>query len=436
MSAAEAPEAASRTKIPAAPFVGNTSAWTALAIKRIAKMAADEGYDRVAFINGEQSAARYDLSKQVSRIEYHENLNPKLAGTVNAFDHGGDLVIDRRATPEELPDLIGKEVADRLLKQTPDNGGARVISGLDLKVGGEGMKAFYDKIVPNVAKDVVRRLGGDGLHNEVGFNIPNEEGTFRRSKQIGFDITDKMREQTAGGVPLFRHGEATRPVGTPERMEQVLRDKFGDKLVQGLLDQGVLKMMLSADDTVTPVGPRTRAVFRQGERIKPNATMYVDRVSAKDAPGILMHELGEHFGIQRVHGNERYALMLSELREMRNDSEVRGVWRTVKANYKNLAETDPTFLREVAAHLVEEHPDLPFVRRLVNEIRAFFYEHFGTTLGNRVDANLIRGLAASALRKASKGDLPNMRRYVRFDGTPIPPARPGSKGGAPRPMLQ
>jgi hypothetical protein len=218
-------------------------------------------------------------------------------------------------------------------------------------------------------------------------------------------------------------------------MEQALRDKFGDKLVQGLLDQGVLKMMLSADDTVTPVSRNTRAVFRQGERIKPAATLYVDRVSAAEAPGILMHELGEHFGIQRVLGNERYALMLSELRELRREPEVRDAWATVKKNYKTLTEDNPTFLREVAAHLVENHPDLPFVRRLVNEIRAFFYEQFGTSLGNRVDANLIRGLAASALRKASKGDLPNMRRYVRFDGTPIPAPRPPTRG-APRPMLQ
>ena len=48
-----------------APFVTSTDKWLSLALKRIITMAAQEGYDKVAFVNGEQSAERY-LSKQVS----------------------------------------------------------------------------------------------------------------------------------------------------------------------------------------------------------------------------------------------------------------------------------------------------------------------------------------------------------------------------------
>jgi hypothetical protein len=130
-----------------------------------------------------------------------------------------------------------------------------------------------------------------------------------------------------------------------------------------------------------------------------------------------MHELGEHFGIIRMLGPERYDVMLNELKGIRNTPEVQEAWTTVKKRYvdsgSKLTEGGTTFMREVAANLVEKHPDLPFVRRLINEIRAFFYEQFGTTMGNRVDANLVRGLAAAALRKASKGDLPSMKKPVR-----------------------
>ena len=38
--------------------------------------------------------------------------------------------------------------------------GAVSFTGVDLKVGGEGMKAFYDNIVPKVARDVLKKLGG------------------------------------------------------------------------------------------------------------------------------------------------------------------------------------------------------------------------------------------------------------------------------------
>ena len=55
-------------KVPLAPFVDKTDKWLTLALKRVVKMAVDGGYDRVAFVNGEQSAARYDLSKEVKNI--------------------------------------------------------------------------------------------------------------------------------------------------------------------------------------------------------------------------------------------------------------------------------------------------------------------------------------------------------------------------------
>lgn len=489
MSAAEAPEQASRTKIPAAPFVGKTDAWTALAIKRIAKMAADEGYDRVAFVNGEQSAARYDLSKQIDRIDHSKNSD----GTYNlsAIKNGEEVFSKEDMKPGEIEDHVGKEVAQKIINgegkpftehdpvnrweadDSPHNAKdfdygktqPRTLAGLDLKVGGEGMKAFYDKIVPNVAKDVVRKLGGDGLTEvklstgdrfEAMKQAREDSGLTRNEwerlgsaeqqrridevlsdsngKQLGFDITDRMREQTANGVPLFKQGGQGKPVGSPEAMHETLRAKFGDKLINGLVDQGILKFALARDEGMVGNRAGVKAVMREGRN--PAATLYVDRLTADAAPGVLMHELGEHFGIVRLLGQERYDVMLNELKSQRNAPEVREAWAEVKRSYtgedtaSRLAEGDPRFLREVAARLVETHPDLPLVRRIVNEIRAFFYEHFGTTLGSRVDANLIRGLAAAALRKASEGDLPKMKQPVRML---VPRTRP-TPTGAMRPI--
>ena len=56
--------------IPAAPFVTDTKSWLSLGIKRMIAYAAENGYDKVAFVNGEQSADRYDLSKTIRRLEY------------------------------------------------------------------------------------------------------------------------------------------------------------------------------------------------------------------------------------------------------------------------------------------------------------------------------------------------------------------------------
>jgi len=53
--------------VPDAPF---KTSWPTLAMKRVVKYAADNGYDRVAWSPGEVHADRYDLSMQVDRINY------------------------------------------------------------------------------------------------------------------------------------------------------------------------------------------------------------------------------------------------------------------------------------------------------------------------------------------------------------------------------
>lgn len=105
--------------VPAAPFVGKTDAWVALAIKRVIKMAVDEGYDRVAFVTGEQSADRYDLSKQVDSIVWHKNGDGSVA--IAAQKDGRDIHNGDHA-PAALPDVIGKELADRIASDTSSSG--------------------------------------------------------------------------------------------------------------------------------------------------------------------------------------------------------------------------------------------------------------------------------------------------------------------------
>ena len=142
--------------VPTAPFVGKTEAWTELALKRMLRYAAEHGYDKLAWTTGEQQAARYDLSKQVH--------------SVGAFDRGDgfyDLMVRTKEgnrlhdltklSPSALADNVGKDLADKIVQQKPKEW--QEYTGLDLKVGGEGMKGFYDKIVPAVAGKLGKKWG-------------------------------------------------------------------------------------------------------------------------------------------------------------------------------------------------------------------------------------------------------------------------------------
>jgi len=144
--------------VPDAPF---KTSWPDLAMKRVMKYAADNGYDQVAWTHGATQADRYDLSRQISRIEY----NPK-TGDLTAYDIGGSpAIVKGHVTPEKLPEQIGKEAAERVLNKPTEKasqgpyGQIHILSGVDLKVGGEGMKGFYDKILPAKVNALVKKHG-------------------------------------------------------------------------------------------------------------------------------------------------------------------------------------------------------------------------------------------------------------------------------------
>jgi hypothetical protein len=171
---------------PTAPFVTSTDKWLTLALKRIVTMAAQEGYDRVAFVNGEQSADRYRLRNQIDRVAI-----TKTGGVwaVNAWKDGQKAITRDAPTDSELANLVGKELAERAIK---DGGGE--YAGLDLEVGGEGMKAFYDKIVPNTMNALLKKFGGNSVSKWGASILPDN---------FQLTITPELRKIAQGGLPLF-----------------------------------------------------------------------------------------------------------------------------------------------------------------------------------------------------------------------------------------
>ena len=252
------------TGIPVAPFVTKTEGWLNLALKRVAMMAVEGGYDKVAFVSGEQSADRYDLSKQIQSIAYSPE--EKL---LDAWDSNRRKVMRREITDEsQLEDYVGKEVARRLLATKPVMG-KHLLDGEDIKVGGEGMKTFYDKIVPQALNKLLPKLGGEklgkvgidvGLNSSMSYEIKEKDdgrfalraradanslwapyGTYdtrvlaeqrmselkaesEAGEQPGFDVTDKMRETVGAGLPLFSRDRQA--PNTPE-----FKKWFGDSKV-------------------------------------------------------------------------------------------------------------------------------------------------------------------------------------------------------------
>lgn len=134
--------------VPDGPYVGNTQHWTDLALKNVLREAALGGYDGIVFPSGQNQADRYGLEKQLDRLQYSPN-QKRLIG----YKNGDQKVIKEGVERDHLPSLIGKDLTERLLapentfNPTADNQ-FHDLRGDDLKMGGQGMKGYYDGIVP------------------------------------------------------------------------------------------------------------------------------------------------------------------------------------------------------------------------------------------------------------------------------------------------
>ena len=243
---------ASTQGVPQMPYK-KTDQWVGMAMRRAMQMAAQEGFDRVAWVTGEQSADRYDLSKQIDAIDIEPKINdnryvnlkmPQGQNIVMTVDLNGNISeSSSQFNNKNLKDVIGKELAEKVLS-TPDNE-RRTLKGEGLKVGGEGMKAFYNSILPKVASKEAKRFDkkakvevvevGVGKKAKKGdYTIgKNEDGTYnvtetntgktvfngdynsavneknrlvgtKFSKQLSIAITPEMRMNLNSAVPLFQ----------------------------------------------------------------------------------------------------------------------------------------------------------------------------------------------------------------------------------------
>ena len=124
---------ASDNRLPDAPL---KKTWHEMAFRRIARMAAEEGYDQIAWTPGSVQAERYNVGKKVRDIEVRESqkshfldkkqynknhrvvqINGKDGNPVytTLVDGDGKMVSSGEYEGKNLSELVGKELANKIL---------------------------------------------------------------------------------------------------------------------------------------------------------------------------------------------------------------------------------------------------------------------------------------------------------------------------------
>ena len=175
--------------VPQQPFK-NTDQWVNLAIRKIMMEATEGGYAKVAWTTGEQQSERYNLRKQIDWVEYEK----VPGGTIQLVY----LQEAEHSYPKnDLSDYFGKEVANKIISGEGKALGRGIMQLKDLEVGGEGMKGFYNKILPSQANKLGKQFGAKVEVIEI-------DGL---GQQLALPVTEKMIDSTDEGMPLFRRAD-------------------------------------------------------------------------------------------------------------------------------------------------------------------------------------------------------------------------------------
>ena len=195
----------SGNSVPDGPYVKNTSHWVDLALKHVLHEASKGDYDKVQFATGQENADRYGLEKKYSSIHYDPVENK-----LHTIDKNNNHEV-YRAKPSELPGYLGDNLSEKLLATVPgpsnDVGHNESIfhelHGDGLVTGGEGMKSFYDKILPKAAMRLIQQHDPDIKPEK----IKGSDGVER----FGFSFTPRAKRSIMKGQPAFARGGKVEP---------------------------------------------------------------------------------------------------------------------------------------------------------------------------------------------------------------------------------
>jgi hypothetical protein len=218
--------------VPDAPFKKN---WHELAMKRLLNYAADNGYDSIAITPGAEQAKRFNLRNQIDQIKYIQNQDGTYDLAVRPKGQTRDTMFigDKSLSglpADELESVVGQEVSQKILSGEGPQGGDkyRSLTGVDLEVGGEGMKGFYDQILPNYLNTFGKSYGVkvNPLPVDVGgfkVNRDNYPLPYRLESTTSPDIISRFATPEEAWAEAQRRGSLAVhnfPI-TPEMRESI-----------------------------------------------------------------------------------------------------------------------------------------------------------------------------------------------------------------------
>lgn len=200
-------------------------------------------------------------------------------------------------------------------------------------------------------------------------------------------------------------------------VREVLSKRFGGGAGR-LVEAGTLRIIQSESGLPAHLNDGKGGIRGVYDPKTDTTWLVADNLSAADAPGVFLHELGVHYGLERMVGSDKYQDIIRQLKAMeRLGNEAVRAARAAIPNHTPAAAVDD----ELVAYLVEKHPELPLVKRILAAIRAFLFRR---GLIKNIRPEDVVALARAAARHAARGAVMNRsgsagRLAPAYSGSPL-----------------
>jgi len=208
------------------------------------------------------------------------------------------------------------------------------------------------------------------------------------------EMIERLRKEAEA---LYSRGES---VGsTVEETTAALRDSFngeGGKLI----DSGAVKIVQTVDELPARADGQPHPADTKGMYDGKQAYLVADNLGADEAQGVLLHEVGAHYGMEQMLGAGLYRKLVKEVQKRAAAGEAGFVdaLRQVPDDTPEHQLAD-----EILAYLVQNHKELPLVKRIMAAIKAFIYRVTNGSFGN-LSPDDIGQMAVAALKKVSSAE--------------------------------
>jgi hypothetical protein len=344
----------SKSGVPNMPFK-QTPQWVNLALRRMIRYAAENGFDKIAWTNGEMQAKRYKeaLTKEIKSItpttKDLEKSNSIKGLTLFVRSTGGNIYFevdsDAKITyqdnvPDAMGNFVGKELSEAIGKDAAEQAmeATETFETKDIVVRSAGMKAFYDAIVPSAASKLGKPFGAkvEPIQIDVKPNI-TEEGinletgdiesapTDKFSTVQSIPVNEKVKETVLQGVPLFKTSE---DVSAFDQTKINELQKLFDNVSKNALSLGRVNIVEKRTDLpkwLQNIMPEERVPGFFDASDGQSYFILNEINSPAEAFRTWVHEVGVHGGLRNIIPAQEFNRLMEKIYDDLGQDEIRGL---------------------------------------------------------------------------------------------------------------